>query len=327
MQKRSATRRAAICLSAVIAWSTSSRAQPAPPTDPAERSPLTVSLTGHAKEAYDSAKILLNNHDFAGAYTKFSRAYELSKDPRLLFDMAVCARDLRWYARMQGLLLRYEREEDADLTGAQRAAVDEALATIREFVGAVRVTVDQDGASISVDGEPQGESPLAAPIDLDLGRHKISVFKGGFEPFEGAVEIGGGNETLVSVLLVQRREIAHLAIVAEPGSTVIIDRAQVGRATFEGTVSAGPHEVEVTAAGHKAYDVRVDLRPGETRSMQVMLPLESKPVVLWPWITGGVVVIAGAAVGAYLLLQTHDERGAPPPTTLGPVYVHSVRLP
>ena len=42
-----------------------------------------------------------------GAYAKFGQAYDLSKDPRLLFNMAICMRNQHDYARMQGLLVRY----------------------------------------------------------------------------------------------------------------------------------------------------------------------------------------------------------------------------
>src|SRR5438309_5535686 len=72
--------------------------------------PLAESLSGPAKEAYESAGVLLNNRDWPGALNKFQEAYELSKDPRLLFNMAVCARDMKAYARTQQLLLRYEHE-------------------------------------------------------------------------------------------------------------------------------------------------------------------------------------------------------------------------
>src|SRR5258708_20803910 len=77
---------------------------------------LAESLSGRAKEAYESAKVLLNNHDWPGAYTKFQQAYDLSKDPRLLFNMAVCARAMRPYARTEQLLCRYEHEAPATLS-------------------------------------------------------------------------------------------------------------------------------------------------------------------------------------------------------------------
>src|SRR5258708_2035721 len=83
----------------------------AQPADaPAARPGLADSLTGAAKEAYEFGRMLRNNQDWAGALRKFEQAYSLSSDPRLLFNMAICARDLRAYARMQQLLKRYEQD-------------------------------------------------------------------------------------------------------------------------------------------------------------------------------------------------------------------------
>src|SRR5689334_22269596 len=137
--------------------------------------PLAESLTGPAKEAYDSAKVLLNNHDWAGAYTKFQQAYDLSKDPRLLFNMAVCARDMRQYARTEQLLVRYEHEAGANLSSEEKAQVDAALATVRALVARVKLDVSEEGASVAVDGNPAGTTPLPAPLVVDLGKHTLSV--------------------------------------------------------------------------------------------------------------------------------------------------------
>ena len=68
----------ALCISAVPA-----SAAPA-------AKPLSQSLTGDARAEYESAKLLFEDGDPAGALTKFKRAYEISKDARLLWNVAVC---------------------------------------------------------------------------------------------------------------------------------------------------------------------------------------------------------------------------------------------
>jgi hypothetical protein len=54
--------------------------------------PLSQVLQGAAKNAYDVASLLYKQGDFAGAEAKYSQAYDLSKDPRLVFNMAACER-------------------------------------------------------------------------------------------------------------------------------------------------------------------------------------------------------------------------------------------
>src|SRR3954463_12307468 len=81
----------------------------AAPTAPAPK-PLSQSLSGEAQAAYKSAKLLFEDGDHVGALTKFKRAFELSNDPRLLWNMAVCEKELRHYARSAGLVSRYVKE-------------------------------------------------------------------------------------------------------------------------------------------------------------------------------------------------------------------------
>ena len=93
---------------------------PAFAAPPAPQSPLSQALTGPARDAYTSAEILSRNNDFAGALSKYRQAYELSKDPRLLFNMALCERSLHAYARMQSLLVQYKREAATSIGADER---------------------------------------------------------------------------------------------------------------------------------------------------------------------------------------------------------------
>ncbi len=275
------------------------------------RPALSESLSGGAREAYEAATVLLNNKDCAHAIVKYRQAYDLSKDPRLLFDMAVCDRDLRSYAQMQGLLVRYEKEASAEMSAEQKAEVDAALGAIHDLVGTVDLTVSEAGADVTVDTENVGTTPLAAPIVVDLGKHTLAVKKDGFEPVGRTIEIPGGNETRLSITLVRQAHAAILRIAADPEATIVIDRKELGRGLFDGTLLPGPHEVQVTEPGKKGYEARIVLGDGEVRTFQVTLEGERHPV-LWPWLAGGAAVLVGAGIGGYFLLQPHETRGAGP---------------
>ena len=160
---------------------------------PGEKS-LTDSLHGPAKDAYASAKLLFNNNDFAGAARKYQQAYELSKDPRLLFDEAICEKNLRAYARMESLLQRYEKEAGPGISAEDKVAVDRALSAIKNLVGTVKVAVSEAGATVKLDGQKAGTTPLDRPLIADLGRHAVAVEKSGFETVEMPVEIAGGSD-------------------------------------------------------------------------------------------------------------------------------------
>ncbi len=298
-------------LSALLVWPLAASAEPrSPPAGHVQ--PLAQTLTGAAKDAFTSAQILLNNGDFAGALTKYQEAYGLSKEPRLLFNMALCERGLHAYARMQILLRQYRREAAASISAEDRADVDNALAAIQKLVGSVRLAVNEPGATVAVDDEPAGFTPLEDSVVLDLGRHSISVTKAGFDRATQAVSIVGGDEIAVSVTLVPQRQFAQIVIASDDASTVFIDDKVVGKGRFEGQLSPGPHDVGVTESGKRPYRAEVDLRAGETRTLQVTLESEHR-AALWPWIVGGAVLAAGAVVGGYFLLKPSDTVTPVPP--------------
>src|SRR6478736_4874903 len=108
---------AALLAASVLASLAPAAAAP-PPTAkaPAGPKPLAETLTGEAKSAYDSARVLFGDGDFGGALVKFQAAYDKSKDPRLLWNMAACEKNLRHYARTLQLVRRYAAEGGSVLT-------------------------------------------------------------------------------------------------------------------------------------------------------------------------------------------------------------------
>jgi hypothetical protein len=288
----------------------------------AQSASLSESLTGPAKDAFTSAHILLNNNDFVGAMTKFEQAYNLAKDPRLLFDMAICARSLKQYARMQTLLVRYERDAGVMMPADERANVDAAVAAIRGLVGTVRVATKEDGASVAIDGHEAGLTPLPEPLVLDLGDHKVTVSKSGFVPFEQTVAVQGGNEIAIAATLVAERHVAQLVVSSNEAATIVVDGTAIAKGHFEGQLPPGLHEVHVTEAGKVAYTAQVELHDGETRTVDVTLVNDSHGSPIWPWLVTGGVALAGAAVGGYFLLRSPQDVQAPLTGSLGSVRVN-----
>jgi hypothetical protein len=316
----------ALALAAPLASARPASAQTARHTQPASERPLDDTLQGAAKDAYTSAKILFNNNDFEGAGTKYGQAYDLSKDPRLLFNLAICEKNLRHYARTQSLLQQYEHEMGARITADDRSTVDAALAAIKNLVGTVTVAVSEPGAAVLVDGQAVGTAPLAAPLLLDLGTHAVRVKKEGFSTSEQTVVVSGGNETAIAVTLAEVPHTAQLLVLTEPGAMVTVDEKAVSKGRFDGKVASGVHTVVVTESGKVPYKAEFDLKDGETRSVNVTLTSEKRGVP-WGWIVGGAAVVAaGAGVGGYFLFKPTQPEAARPPDQLGS-YTLSARRP
>jgi hypothetical protein len=279
---------------------------------------LSQSLEGDAKAAYDSGELLVANGDFVGALTKLRQAYEASKDPRLLYEMALCEKELRRYAPMQSLLEQYLRDAEGSVPQEIRAAVDEALAAIKNLVATVTVTSIEPEATVLVDGEVVGVTPIPAPLTVDLGKHVIVAKKSGFDASEQTIEALGGSAISVTLVLLAQPHAAQLVVRSDANATVKIDDRVVGVGHFEGPLEPGTHGLQLTEGGKEPYRAVLDLHDGETRMVDVTLPDQKHAP--WPWVIGGAVLAAGAAVAIYLLANPHDETVAPD-GKLGRVYL------
>jgi hypothetical protein len=290
-------------------------AQPAPAPAPA---PLAESLPAGARADYLYGRTLFANNDFAGALAKFQQAYSASNDPRLLFNMALCERNLHGYARARELLQRYEHDAAARLSADEHAQVDAALTALGELVGTVHVAASESGAAVAVDGRVVGTTPLE-PFYVDLGTHKLTVAKEGFDPVEQVLDVAGGADRTVTVTLLPRAHVAELLVKTNEDAMVSIDGRAAGLGSFEGKVPPGPHDLRISASGRKPYEARLVLRDGETRTVEASLEPEAHAAIWWPWVVGGAAVAAGLAVGGYFLFRSQPSTEPPLSGQLGSV--------
>jgi hypothetical protein len=303
--------------------STAAASPPKPPAKTAAQV-LAETLKGPARAAYDSARLLVTNGDFVSALAKFKEAYDTSNEPELLYDMAICEKNLKHYAHMQALLQRYLRDGGGRLTTAERAQVDGALDAIKELVANVRVTTNEAGAAVVLDGENVGTSPLDGTLQVDLGTHRVSVTKPDFKPAERTIEATGGQELDVTLDLVHEVHMGELVVKSDDDSTLFVDGNVVGKGEIDSRLAPGVHHVRITAQGKDPYQADVALRDGEIRTLDVTLASPHHRAV-WPWIVGGAVVAAGAAVGGYFLLKPKDTEPAFPTGASGGVQFSAFR--
>src|SRR5271166_355530 len=85
-------------LFAVLLAGQSAYAQPRPPR-PAAPVDVRSELPDAAKRAWDAAKELAGASNFKGAVVEFLRAYELSQNPRVLYNVGVAEKLQTHYAR------------------------------------------------------------------------------------------------------------------------------------------------------------------------------------------------------------------------------------
>jgi len=286
-------------------------AAPPPPVTGTPAKPLSESLTGMSRAEYEAGRILYADKDYGNAIVKFQRAHELAGDPRLLWNIAVCQKNLRRYSKMLTTIQRYQSEAAALLTDEERAQAVEIIKTVQTFVSALRITVSEGDAEVLIDEEKVGTTPLAAPVTVDVGTRKIRVIKKGFKEAAIQKEIQGGGSVALDVQLEKEIHRGRLLVIAGDNDLIALDTKVVGKGRFEGSAPSGGHTLKVTAPGMAAYQSEVVIQDDQLRRVEVTLnPMartDTTRTVLW--IVGGAALAAGAAVGGAFLFKPQAAPG------------------
>ncbi|AKT36655.1 uncharacterized protein CMC5_007750 [Chondromyces crocatus] len=278
---------------------------PAPANAPPP--PLSEVLSGTAKAEYEAGRILFRDGDFSNAIIKYERAYEISREPRLLWNIALCQKNLQRYTRMLATVEKLQRDAGTQLSDQDRKDAEELIATIQAFVSPMKVEVNEPGARVEVDGVEVGVTPLEKPVLVDVGSRKIRVSKKGFKDHTGSLTVSGGSEVSLSVKLVKEVHQGRLVINAGPEDVIALDGRVVGRGRWEGVVPSGGHTLRVTAPGMEAHQSEIIVQDDQVRRRDVQLkPAPKDHLATWLWIGGGAAVLAGGIIAGVLLFQPQE---------------------
>ncbi len=289
---------------------------------------LSESLAGVAKEHYENARLLFENHDYAGALLKFQLSYDASHDARLLWNIAACEKQQRHYARMTVLIEQYLKDGGALVNETERSNAQTVLDTLQPFVGQLEFKVNEPDAALYVDDEKVGTSPVSV-VRVDMGTRKIRVTKDGFDDWYSTQNVVGGTTVPVAVELKKVHHAGTLRIVTDGAYDVLVDGARVGVGNWSGELPSGTHTLDVRGNGMLPYQSEVVVTDKQTNLVRVTLRPE--PVVAasqssgshtWLWVAGGTLLAAGLATGADFVFRPSDP-GRPPPVggTMRPWYV------
>jgi PEGA domain len=273
-------------------------------TDPPPRPALADRLSGKAKEAYETGKVLFrDNSDFQGALGQFRDAYELSKDPGIKYNMAACEKSLLHYVRAAQLLREYLAESTGLLTDAEQTQAKQFMAAYELQTRSVKVVVNEPGAIIEIDGVKVGESPMASTVLLDVGPRKLHVFKPDFKDYTVDVSIGARDQIL-DIKLVRDIHEGKLLVTSTPEDAIItVDNRVVGQGSFTGTFSSGGHSVKVSAKDRKPFVMDVLIEDNKSRTLNVKLDRDSTPIGVYLGIAGAVVLAGTVTAGIIYLAR------------------------
>ncbi len=134
--------------------------------------------------------------DAKAALAKYHEAYDAFPSPKLYFVMARAEEAL---GKLAQALTHYEQflAEVADVKKPLKKQVGKSIAGLLKKVGVVTFQLDAEGAVITVDGTPVGESPMEKPIYVDPGPHTFGATLDGMMPAKIEQTVGPGEQATI----------------------------------------------------------------------------------------------------------------------------------
>ena len=271
----------------VLLWGMAAMAQPADSADeqaeapearpesataePEPAAPESPSSAGPDREALDEAKRLFlegnalrKAGDCQRAVVKYRASRERVRSVANTQNAAVCLRDL---GRADEALEMYEELLTAfsdDLSDEQRQVVSRESNALRAKVGAIDVIANVDG-TVVVDGRSRGVLPLALPIRVMPGNHKVVVLAQGYSGFETSVEVKARQTVAVDATLEPLADAGQVSI-TDPsleGAQVFVDGAPLGIVPWEGNLEPGTHRFFLRRGDEGSAPRAIDVVKGQ----------------------------------------------------------------
>jgi hypothetical protein len=213
---------------------------------------------------------------FKGALVEFQRAYEVSQNPRVLYNVGITEKLLTHYARAVDAWDRELREGAGKLSATETAELRNAIAIVQQFVTTIEVTANEPDATLSIDDYAVGKTPFVAPVRIDVGKHTLRLSKEGFVDATQQVDVASGNRTPATFRLEPREKTALVSVTVggAPGATVFVDGKDMGPAPFKGELSAERHTIEARAPGFVSVGQTVDVVYKQPMSLVLSLSQE-----------------------------------------------------
>lgn len=187
-----------------------------------------------ARERFDRALELYREGDYTLALVELRRAYELTDNYRVLYNIGQVSIQLGNYAVARAALEEYLVRAGPEASVAQRNAVARDLRLLLQRTGFLSINVNVPGARVLVNDVLVGNTPLRKPLLVNAGFHRIVVKHPDYLPEAQQVTLAGGDQEVLSIKL-QQTEPTKLRGAAAGG----FDALLVGAWVTTGALAAG----------------------------------------------------------------------------------------
>jgi tetratricopeptide (TPR) repeat protein len=231
---------------------------------------LGLSLTAlgddkqEAEKHFDAGTELMKVEDFDGALAEFEASVEIFPSRAALFNLGNCLKAMHRYGEALDAFERLEQEFGDRLDEEMKQALARQREEIHSVIAELSVRADRADATIAIDGEKVGTTPIDKPFILGPGKHEIAVSLDGFETAVDEVKLVAGQHEVLMFKLVR----AHAVLVINTdvsGAEVFVDGAREGETPLVDPIplTEGEHFVRVSREGYEEIEREISVEPGE----------------------------------------------------------------
>jgi|CZKU01.1.fsa_nt_gi hypothetical protein len=155
----------------------------------AQEPQASAAPTSEARAHFDRGVTFYEETDYSAALVEFKRAYTLAPTWQVLFNIGQSYFQLRNYALALVTLRQFIEQGGNRIPPERRALVDTESMDLANRVGHTRILSNRTGATISVDEEVVGVTPVKDPVLVSVGIRKLKAVYPGTPAVEGPVEV------------------------------------------------------------------------------------------------------------------------------------------
>jgi hypothetical protein len=261
----------------------------------------------HAQEAsrhFHRGVELSEESDWRAALIEFERAYAIEPNFHVLYDIGQCRYQLHDYPGALEAFKSYLADGGELVSPERRATVQSDIDSLKGRVAFLRILTREVGAEVSVDDVVVGTTPLAAPVAVSAGRHKVAASKAGDSGEVRYVDVAGEEAVNVTLSLTSS-EVHAPAATASPARS---------RSLVPALVAFGVAAVGVGVGSYLGVLALDDKRDLDRTCVFGSCPESSKPIyddaqrnALWSTVGFGAAIVGAGAGAAYLIFAKPRE--------------------
>ena len=180
--------------------------QGAPGAARAESATIDDVATSH--EHFNRGVEYVHDGDLKGALIEFKRAYAVSPNYRVLYNLGQVANALGRYTEAQDYFQRYLNDGQEEVSSERKRDVEAHLSKLAGRIATLVLSTNVPGAEIFVDDVSVGTSPLQGPVKVSSGTRTVAAVSSGRPRVSQVIDVAGGDTVALQLSFPQTEELS-----------------------------------------------------------------------------------------------------------------------